>query len=184
MSYDLRLFKPIPGEDPLVTARRESLSLPTTAPNPETEALKRKVADALMASDSQLSIFHLDYSEIAKKQHISEEAARIKYRHLELNGPEAGNGIQITLFDNEAAVTIPFWHEGTAAGEVFKKVWIYLETLEREGGYVIYDSQLDRILDRSKDYDAVLSCYAKVINQTVAISPSTEAQKRPWWRFW
>src|SRR5438445_2635711 len=133
MSYDFRLFKQRAGEDALVTARADSDGFPTTPPDPQKEALKRRVADALIARNAQLRVFQFDYDAVAKSQKISVEEARLKFRHLELNGPEEGcNGIQITLFDDEASVTVPFWREGDKAADTFREIWSYLEIISRE----------------------------------------------------
>src|SRR5713226_3655866 len=100
MSYDFRLFKPRAGEDPHVTARADSTGLPSIPPDPEKEALKRKVDETLVAHNPKLEVFQFDYDALARSQKISVEDARLKFRHLELNGPEEdSNGIQITLFD-------------------------------------------------------------------------------------
>jgi hypothetical protein len=45
---------------------------------------------------------------------LREDEARVRYRHVELNGPENGNGIQITLYDDNASITIPYWHQPEA----------------------------------------------------------------------
>src|SRR5438876_211965 len=118
MSYDFRLFMPTPDEDPLVTARRDSEEFSATPRDPKKEALKRRVADALIASNPRLTIFDFGYGEIAKIENISVEEARIRYRHLELNGPDDGSGIQITLFDDEASVTVPYRHEGATGAAI------------------------------------------------------------------
>ena len=66
--------------------------------------MKRRVADALIAHNPKLEVFQFGYEEIAEFEKITVKQARRKYRHLELNGPEEGtNGIQITLFDDEAS---------------------------------------------------------------------------------
>jgi len=90
MSYDFRLFKRRAGENELVTAKADSEGLPTTPADPQKEALKRRVADALIAGNPQLAVFQFDYAAVAKSQNISEDQARIKFRHLELNGPADG----------------------------------------------------------------------------------------------
>ena len=66
MSYDFRLFRRKAGEDPLVTAQSDSGDLPTTSPDATKEALKRRVADALIAHSPQLEVFPFDYEAIAK----------------------------------------------------------------------------------------------------------------------
>ena len=112
MSYGFRLFKRDAIEDPAVTAQRD-VDFRADAPDAEKEAVKRKVAAALIAGNPKLAIFSFGYEEIAEFEKCSVEEAQLKYRHLELNDmSEGSNGIQITLFDDEASVTVP---SGTSA---------------------------------------------------------------------
>jgi lipase chaperone LimK len=143
------------------------------------------VADALIASNPELKVFQFDYAAVAKSQKISEEQARIKFRHLELNGPEENcNGIQITLFDDEAAVTVPFWHEGEKAADTFREIWRYLEIISREAGYLIYDPQIDRVIEASASFNDALACYSGAMPQIHKTLPSSGAERKPWWKFW
>ena len=183
MSYDFRLFKRRTGEDPHVTAQRDSGEISAAPPDPQKEALKRRVADALIAHNPKLEVFQFRSEEIAEFEKTSIEEARLKYRHLELNEPEdGGNGVQITLFDDEASVTVPFWHDNAAA--VFREIWSYLSIISRETGYVIYDPQIDRIIDPSGDFDEALACYAQAMRQIHQIDQAGATTKRPWWKFW
>ena len=184
MSYDFKLFKRRAGEDPHVTAQRDSEEFAASPPDPQKEALKRRVADALIAYNPKLEVFQLGYEEIAKHEKITVEQARLKYRYLELNGPDDdSNGIQITLFDDEASVTVPFWHEGEKAADTFREIWSYLEIISREAGYLIYDSQLDRILDPSQGFDDSLACYSGAMGQIHETFAASD-EKKPWWKFW
>ncbi len=185
MSYDFRLFQRKAGEDPLVTAHADSDGLPTTPPDPQKEALKHRVADALIARNPRLEIFQFDYDAVAKTLRVSVEDARLKYRHLELNGPSDGtNGIQITLFDNEASVTVPFWHDGDKAADTFREIWNCLEIISREAGYLIYDPQVDQIIEPSAGFDAALARYTGTVRQMRQKLPRGSAEKKPWWKFW
>ncbi len=185
MSYDFRLFKRKADEDPLDTARAHSDALPSTPPDPQKEALKRRVADALIARNPELHVFQFDYAAVAKSQKISEDEARIRFRHLELNGPEEDcNGIQITLFDDEASVTVPFWHEGDKAADTFREIWSYLEIISRETGYLIHDPQIDRVIDPSAGFDDALTCYSGAMRQIHKTLPVGGTERRPWWKFW
>ncbi len=184
MSYDFRLFKRKAGEDPLVTAHADSDGLPTTPPDPQKEALKRRVADALIARNPRLEIFQFDYDAVAKARKITVEQARLQYRHFELNGPREGaNGIQITLFDDEASVTVPFWHKGDKAADTFREIWSYLEIISREASYLIYDPQTDRVFDTSAGFDEALARYTGVVSQIQQKPPVSRTAKKPWWRF-
>jgi len=166
MSYDFRLFKRRSGEDPIVTARRDSEEYSSTPRDSAKEALKRRVADALIAQNPKFEFFQFGYDEIARFEKISVSQARLKYRHLELNGPDAGgNGIQITLFDDEASVTVPFWHERDKAADTFREIWSYLEIICRETGYMVYDPQTDRVFEPSTGFDEAMQLYTGTVRR-------------------
>ena len=178
MSYDFRLFKRRAGEDPHVTAKRNAEESTTTPADPQKEALKRRVADALIAHNPKLEVFQFNYDAIAKHEKISVEQARLRYRHLELNGPEEdSDGIQITLFDDDASVTVPFWHEGDKAAATLRKIWSYLEIISRETGYLIYDPQIDRVFESAAGFEAALASYT---GGATGASPSRSRGRPPW----
>jgi hypothetical protein len=166
MSYDLHLFKPETGVDPLETVERlfaeDADEINPGLPQPEKESRKRALADALIKLNPELEVFTFGFKEIAESEGISEAEARSKFRHLELNGPEGGNGIQITLYDDVAVITVPYWHAGEKARDTFKEIRGYLSLLEREGGFVTYDPQLEKILDLSSDLFLALEAYESV----------------------
>ncbi len=185
MSYDFRLFKRHTGEDPHVTAQRDSEEFSAIPLDPQKEALKRRVADALIAHDPKLEVFQLGYEEIAKQEKISVEEARVRYRYLQLNGSqEEGAGIQVTLFDDEASVTVPFWHEGDKAADAFRKIWGYLHIIGRETGYLIYDPQIDRVIDPATGLEDALASYTGVIRSISKTFPTGRTERRPWWKLW
>jgi hypothetical protein len=171
MSYDFRLFLPQPGIDPLVTAQsepdEESDEINPGPPVPTKEARKRAIADALMKADPALEVFQFGFEEIAKFQKISVEQAKIQFRHMELNGPEGGPGIQITLLDDGASVTVPYWHKDKKAKAVFAQIWEYLKVIQRVGGYQIYDPQMECVVNLGSDLEKATKCYADVVKQVI-----------------
>jgi len=170
MSYDLHLFKPESGVDPLEAIERlfeddeESEEINVGAPVPEKELRKRALAQVLINLKPKLEVFEFGFKELAETDGITEDEAREKYRHLELNGAEDGNGIQITLLDDTADITVPYWHKGDAAKETFQEIWSYLTLLEKEGGFVTYDPQLEKILNLSADLPLAIETYESVAN--------------------
>lgn len=191
MSYDFMLFPVVKGEDPLVTAHRKSNSemedMPGTKPDPAQEALRQATATALVAANPHFEISSFDYERIAEMQQITVEEAKLEYRHVELTSLQDGTGIQIQLFDEEAALSIPFWHEGRKADKAFRDIWQYFDIIHREMGYVVYDRQLDVILDLSQGYGAPLDLYKRTIrvfkrqNPHIILGPP---QQKKWWQFW
>jgi hypothetical protein len=160
MSYDYLLFIPQPGIDPLATGQTgrndETDEINPGPPVPEKEASKRSIAAALLKSNPALTIFQFDFDEIAKIESITPEEAKVRFRHIEINGPDDGNGIQIVLFDDSASLTVPYWDDDEKAKAVFAEIWDYLKVMERVAGYQVYDPQIGRIVDLSSELDKPL----------------------------
>lgn len=190
MSYDLYLIHLPPGSTPdqvetLALAKAEA-ELPDTDPDPESSARQQAIADALRIADPKLEPFTFDYAEIARLEHISEQDARRRYRYIELTASDR-SGIQITVYDDWVSLTVPYWHRGENAGQVWEQVWLHLRVLCREGAYTVYDPQLGRELDLAIDSIAVGDMYAEGVNVTTrAASEFMEQQptRKPWWKFW
>jgi hypothetical protein len=159
MSYEFHLFAPRPGEDPLVTGQNKSDDLPSATPDPAVEAQKHRLAVALITLNFRLKHAPFDYEEMARFNNISVPEARALYRHIEMTGPADGNGVQILIFDDEVVISVPRWHVGKDAAQVFREVWSYFELLSRESGFVTYDPQFDRIVDLENDFGRVLRHY-------------------------
>lgn len=169
MSYDFHLFRLEPGVSAQDTwdARVERGQTGDHDPGPldeATAALKRRLAAALQDENSALELFSLDYARIAAGGQIGEEAARRRYRQLELNQAD-DSGIQIVLYDDMATLTVPYWHLGDKAAAVFRDIWQYLAALEHEAGYGIYDPQLERAVNLTHDFFDVVSRYTAMVGQ-------------------
>ncbi len=171
MSYDFRLFLPQPGVDPLVTAQTEqdgeSEDINPGPPVAENETRKRAIANALMKTDPVLEVFQFGFEQIAKFQNISVEEAKLRWRHMEFNGPEDGPGIQITLFDDGASLSVPYWHKDKKAKAVFVQLWEYLKVIQRVGGYQIYDPQMESIVNLASDLEKATTCYTDVVKRVI-----------------
>jgi len=181
MSYDLRLCLPQPGRSPEEIATSDEADFIISDLIPELEVRKQRVATALLQSNPELTPFNFDFEELAKNDEITVAEAKSKYRHIELNTPEGSGGIQITIYDTEVSVTVPYWHHGAAARHIFQEIWNYLQILEREGNYFTYDPQLERVLNLNTDFDSVLKIYEGVSNQFG--NPAQLATRR-WWQIW
>jgi hypothetical protein len=183
MSYDFMLFKPRPGEDPAETAQRDVEEWPSSAPpDPEKEALKRRVANALMAFDSKLKIHQFDYQQIAKTRKISLEQARLQFRHLELD--DETTGLHIMLSDDDAGLSVPYWHAGEKADPVFRQIFGCLQIICRETGYVAFDPQIDSVVDLTADPETIVALYTGQVSNLADMVPPPPNKPRPWWKFW
>ena len=187
MSYDLHLFLPLTGTDLLecaVASQDEAAEESADGPlDTAVEDSKRRVVAALTSALPHFEPFPFDYAEIAKLQGTSEEIARSRFRHVELNGPEDGGGIQITVVDRHASITVPYWHSGERALVVFREIWACLAILEREAGFRTYDPQVEQVIRLQDDFNRVLSQYAQGVDFTQRVIQKI-SRKKPWWKFW
>jgi hypothetical protein len=143
MSYDFTLFQRQPGQswDEVLEAIERLVVEEADRPLSRfARARVERIADRLQAHDPQLERFASD-------------------RYIELTRPDDA-GVQVSLFEHELAVTVPYWHTGQASRAVMELVWSYLAILEQETGWETYDPQLGRSLDRARDLDAVSGGHA------------------------
>lgn len=170
MSYELHLIRVDAAEDALDAARRQSIrplekDLNPGPPVDSKEEDKQRLAACLLRFNGSLALARFDYAALAAAQKIDQAEARRRYRHLELNS-EDYSGIQITLWDDAAELIFPYWHSGEQARAVLQQAWDYLELLQTLGAFVIYDPQLDRLLNLAADFQPVLSYLAAGSNAT------------------
>jgi hypothetical protein len=178
MSYDLTFFTPRPGVDvhDIVEVDEDRAR---GRRDPKTESKKKKVADALLAHDKRLELFNVDYDEVAKLYKMRIDEAYERFRNVELTDTQSG--VQIELYDDGAALSIPYWHSGDAARRVLEQVWGAIEIVCRETGYEVFDPQLDRVIDVNA-FDDVLETYAGATARMEAMV--RREVKKPWWKFW
>jgi hypothetical protein len=187
MSYDLHLFRPKPGVDlteaALASMEDDEENESPGAANAEDERRKRALAEALRRTNPGLAEFKGEDEDDELEEEAEEE--RQRWRSIELNGPDDGNGIQITLYDDTADITVPYWHKGEAAKRVMTEIWEYLEVLQSQGGFRTYDPQVEKVLDLATDREAVLATYAKGVGYTDDITrKGSGKQAKPWWKLW
>jgi len=143
MSYDFILVHRHPGQswDEVLeaTERRVEQEMDPSF-RPSARAWAERIADRLQAHDPQLERF--------TSQHC-----------IDLDRPD-DTGVQVSLFEHEVAVTVPYWHTGRAARAVMELVWSYLAILEQETAWETYDPQLGRGLDRARDLEVVSGSHA------------------------
>jgi hypothetical protein len=156
MSYDIHLFLPKPGEDPLVTAQRdeEDFDRPLSA---EAKARNAKAVAALRSLRPSLDVSEGD-------------------RFVQLQ-PDGETGIVIELNDTSGSIAIPYWHEKNAE-QVLGAAGGYLRALHGVG-FAAYDRQTGRLVHPGEGLGpSAASVYA------VGVNALKGAARKPWWKFW
>jgi hypothetical protein len=155
-------------------------------PVPAKEQQNRRLAALLIDANPAFEVFEFGFDEIAQTENTSIDEARTRWRQIELNGADDGNGIQITLSGDSAAITVPYWHQGDAAQRVFDEIWSYLRVLQEGGNLVAVDPQIDKFVDLETDQPAVMARYRAVVEKIPEILADAERRstRKPWWKFW
>lgn len=161
MSYDFSLFRKSSDEGPITDSKtdpdqqQEGEGIPAfcTLGGLSRDQIKRKLADLLISEHPKFQEFQKDYQRIAQARSISEAEARQRYGHIELTDD---GGLQVTLFDDSAAVTMPFWPNPETR---FCTAWECLKLLESQGLFSTYNQQIGRILDLKSDFEVVRASY-------------------------
>jgi hypothetical protein len=158
MTYDLHLFKPQLGIDPLVIAKvlvsGDLNMLGSTISQLEIIDwhIEKAVASALLQKNPHLKI--LENPQRSIELHDRNDDTGI-----------GDTGIEVVLYGNGIRVYIPYWHRGVNAKAVLGEVWSYLEIMQRSTGCLTFDAQLKQILDLAVDLDKVVASYENAITQ-------------------
>jgi hypothetical protein len=179
VSYDLYMLRPEPGVDPMETLERLSEQDETVPIDPAVAERNRRVADALLAGNPAFSEFEFDHEALAQNDGTSLDEARQTYRWIELTDE---SGLQVTLYDQQAAITFPYW-DSLDAGRLMEQIGATSKVIEEETGWRLYDPQLEKFLDPARDGDEFRAAFAVGVGATKRIAAEYEDQGRaPWWR--
>jgi hypothetical protein len=185
MSYDIYCYKSQLGRPDLEDAQAaiEVDEDEEITSDPET---KQKIAKALVNHNPRLERFKFDYEEIAKFQGKSVDEVKKAFDHIELNTPEGDIATQITIFDNNVSITVPYWYSGDKAIEVFNKISDYAKVIRQTAGYFVYDPQTDKAFDPLTENIFGLGIYQSMIDKVekMRTEQTQKTGKKPWWKFW
>jgi len=164
VSYDLYLFRPAAGIDPLEQVRELVEEEPEPGePSAEAEGRKAALVEALRGITPSLERFVFDYELIAREDGITVEEAKKAFRHVELNGAD-DDGVQIVVHDEWATIHLPFWSRGCAADEAFERIAAYIGAA-RQQGYACFDPQLDQLVSEIEHIEKCRAHYEAVAEQ-------------------
>lgn len=101
---------------------------------------------------------------------------------------DESTGLQVSLYESEADISIPYQHEGDTAQEIMALARELALILEKETGLIGYNGQIGRrFLDTprtSQEAEALLSSMSRKIHEEDLLQPSKKEARRPWWMFW
>lgn len=185
MSYDIYCYKSKLDRPDLEEAQSAIEVDEETETNSDPET-KLKIAKALTEYNPRLESFDFGYQEIAKLQEITIDEAKKAFSHIELNTPEGDLATQITIFDNNVSITVPYCYSGDKAREVFDKIYDYTKVIRQTAGYFVYDPQIDKVFDPLTENIFGLDVYQSMTGQVkkMKTEQTTIKNNKPWWKFW
>ncbi len=110
------------------------------------------------------------------------EGERSRLNSINLNpDPEPGDGLQISIYRDTIALSVPYWHKDELAEDVFEKIKDCGIALAARG-FIAHDSQIDQDVDFEQDVPLMLHVYQVTVSE---MNSSVEEFKEvPWWKFW
>jgi hypothetical protein len=185
MSYDIYCYKSKLDRPDLEEAQ-SVIEVDEETETHSDPATKLKIAKALTEYNPRLESFDFDYHEISKLQGITIDEAKKEFSHIELNSPEGDLATQITIFDNNVSITVPYWYSGDNAKEVFDKIFDYTKVIRQTAGYFVYDPQIDKVFDPLTENIFGLDVYQSMTAQVekMKTEQTTIENNKPWWKFW
>lgn len=188
MSYDFYSYRPRTDQPNTQEAEKIISSEEDAEFRDDAEAreFKERIASAFLSFETQLTQFEFDYTEIARSMNASEEEAKRRWNHVELNPPENGLAIQIQINWEYVSYTIRYWYTGDKAAEVFLKLRDYLKLAREEAGFFAFDPQQGRAFDPNiEGMTPNTSEYTRISeNLPLIVSQGLPDNKKPWWKFW
>jgi len=186
MSYDFYCYRSSSGVPSAAEAEAfveaANAAEETGTDNTTASGTKEKLTTALLQHNPRLEAFQFNFAGIAESQKISEEEARSRYQHIELNPPEGDLAIQLTISDNQVFISIPYWYTGDAAAKVFSQCSEYLRVIRRTAGFLAYDPQTGSAFDPEQTGLTDQEQYEKTVRGLPAIT--AQAKRKAWWKFW
>ena len=67
-------------------------------------------------------------------------------------------GIQLSMFNDEVSITVPYWHDDDEAVEVMRKVYALAGAVEDETGLEGYDPQLEEAVSEVRKVPTPKDC--------------------------
>ncbi|MDQ3632039.1 MAG: hypothetical protein M3417_12370 [Actinomycetota bacterium] len=151
MSYDLIGVRPHVGESVAEAVERLE-EFEDASPSPQARAEIKRIAAALLDIDTSA--------------HLHEDSDE---RTMELS-PDR---FQVSVFEHEAAITIPYWTSGTDDASL-DAVAPYIEVLRSAGGFVIFDLQTEEVVSFGQALSGYAESAAVVLPELDAIEDRRE----------
>jgi hypothetical protein len=174
VSYDLYMLSPQPGEDPMETLERLEEGEEAAAPDPVIAERNRRIADALIATNSNYTESEVKFDVIAEQSGISVEEARAKHRYIELFDED---GFQITLSDEQASINFPYW-ESLDPKRLAEEIAKASNVIREETGWQLYDPQLEKFIDPVRDADEFAQAFGVGVSLVQQIASEQEREGR------
>ena len=144
------------------------------APDPVIAERNRRIAEALIATNSSYTESEVKFDVIAEQSDISVEEARAKHRYIELFDED---GLQITLSDEQASINFPY-RESLDPRRLAEEIAKASKVIREETGWQLYDPQLEKFIDPVRDADEFARAFGVGVRlvQQVASEQEREGQ--------
>jgi hypothetical protein len=161
---------PQPGEDPMETLERLEERVEAAAPDPVIAERNRRIADALIAANSNYTESEIKFDAIAEQNRISVEEARAKHADIDLFDED---GLQIRLAAEQASINFPY-RESLDPTRLAEEITKASRVIREETGWQLYDPQLEKFIDPVRDADEFAQAFGVGVRLVQQIASGQE----------
>jgi uncharacterized protein (DUF1778 family) len=141
---------------------------------------KKVIAEAARITGTTINDFVLEQS-LTAAQHVI--ADRVQFRLSRKQWKKFCDTLDAppnAIHSLRKLLTKPNWHRGEKARQVWREAWRCLECLERDGGFKVYDPQLDRMLNPVSDLEEVCGGYDSGVEFAERAVEESVTPTKPW----
>ena len=190
MSYDLTLFRPIPGLDPMESYDRIMAEIPAANTLEKARELVAQNPGLDRGEAYRLAKAQEDVGDVSELPHLADllKTRVPEFRQSQAAGPwieldHHDAQVQVLITNRDIGITMPYFRKGLE-----KMMTVVAECIDCLGdaGFVAYDPQFGKIVTTA-DLGAMAAQYRdtdRVLPELVRDTRKRRAAAKPWWKFW
>jgi hypothetical protein len=160
MSYDIHLFAPVSGEDPILTAQRDvDESEPSQPLSLDSKSRNARIALRLAELNTAF-----DIHELASGTEVTWQRDNCAF--------------QLFLADSSGAINMPYWSKNQDQ-EIFDLIATVLKVVHEETGFLAFDPQSEQLIALDGQSTISTQLFGVGVNVLEKVVPG-----QPWWKFW
>jgi hypothetical protein len=123
---------------------------------------KLEIAQALINCNPAFTRSDFTFDTMSSHAEVIASDQSVPPISIQLNAVSAFGRVEVTIFDNNISLSVPYWYTDIHGEEVFEKLIVYTKIISRISGYYVYDPRAEIVYDPLKTCFSALPLYLKL----------------------